>query len=219
MTHQEAVDTLAPDRYLLGEMSDGERDTFEEHYFSCADCADDIRAAEAMIAGAKAGFAGGPTARVVSMADAAPRRPIRYRSVAIPWAAAATLAVLAGYQSLWVVPSLRRESSPVALVPVTLRPESRGREPVVPAGAPGRPIALAVDINDVPSDGELLYELSRSDGTRILSGRASVPQPGTPLFLLIPASTRLVPAHYSLTVQNDATNHPLGEYRFEVAAP
>jgi hypothetical protein len=219
MTHQEAIDTLAPDRYFLNEMSDGERETFEEHYFTCADCAEEIRAAAAMIAGAKAGFAGGAATRgVVSMAAAARRRPTWYHSVAIPWATAATLAILAGYQSLWVVPSLQREALPVALVPVTLRPESRGREPVVPPGAPGRPITLAIDINDAPSGAELIYVLSGTDGTRKISGRASAPEPGTPLFLLIPASTRLPPAHYSLTVQDAATNHPLGEYRFEVAA-
>jgi hypothetical protein len=220
MTHQEAVDTLAPDRYLLNEMSEAERDTFEEHFFSCADCAEEVRAAEAMIAGAKAGFAGGPTARsVVSLGAASPRRPVWYRSLAIPWAAAATLAILAGYQAAWVVPSLRREASPVALVPVALRPGSRGTEPVVASGAPGRPITLAIDVNDAPADVELVYVLNTADGTRILSGRAPAPRPGTPLFLLIPASTQLPPAHYSLTVQNAATNHPLGDYRFEVAAP
>jgi hypothetical protein len=219
MTHQEAIDTLASDRYLLDEMSDGERDTFEDHYFSCTECAEEIRSAEAMIAGAKAGLAGGSTGgRVVSMAGAASRRPIWYQSVALPWAVAATLAILAGYQSARVVPSLRRDASLMALAPVTLRPESRGSEPVVPPAGPGRPITLAIDVNDAPPDGELTYALTKADGTQLVSGRASAPKPGTPLFLLIPDSTQVTPAHYILTVQNAATNHPLGEYRFEVAA-
>lgn len=220
MTHQEAIDTLAPDRYLLDEMSDVERDAFEEHFFSCTDCAEELRAADAMVAGAKAGFAGGAAAgRVVSMPVGAPRRRAWHQSVAIPWAVAATLAILAGYQSLRVGPSLRPDGSPIALVPVSLRPESRGRETVVPAHEPGRPITLAIDVNDAPPGTELMYVLNRADGTRVVSGQAPAPQPGTPLFLLIPGSIEITPAHYILTVHTAATNHPLGEYRFEVAAP
>ena len=60
MTHQEAVDTLASERYLLDDMSAEDRQTFEDHFFSCDVCADDLRIASAMLQGAKAGFAGPP---------------------------------------------------------------------------------------------------------------------------------------------------------------
>ena len=42
MDHQEVLSTLASERYLLGEMTDTERDSFEEHFFSCAECAEDV---------------------------------------------------------------------------------------------------------------------------------------------------------------------------------
>ena len=45
MEHHTAVETHAIERYLLGEMPPEERDDFEEHYFACADCAQDVRAA------------------------------------------------------------------------------------------------------------------------------------------------------------------------------
>jgi hypothetical protein len=223
VTHQEALDTLASERYLLNEMSEKDRDAFEEHFFDCHVCADDLRVGAAMLQGARAGFAGTATpGRVFSMAAKRPGRtlmnPVWYRSVALPWAAAATLAVVAGYQALFVVPALRRDSSPVALAPVTLRPESRGAEPVVTKDASGSPVSLAVEIADPPQGGEITYDLSDANGRRIVSGRAAAPAPGTPLLLLLPSWTVVGPMHYILTVHDAApAGRSLGEYRFAVS--
>jgi hypothetical protein len=43
MTHEDALETLASERYLLGDMSELERHLFEDHYFCCAECAADVR--------------------------------------------------------------------------------------------------------------------------------------------------------------------------------
>ena len=43
----------ASERYLLDEMSQDERDQFEEHYFSCVECADEVRAVFAFADNAK----------------------------------------------------------------------------------------------------------------------------------------------------------------------
>ena len=48
MDHRQAVETLALERYLLGEMADQERDAFEEHFFSCAECTEEARAGGAL---------------------------------------------------------------------------------------------------------------------------------------------------------------------------
>ena len=45
MTHQQAVDTLASERYLLDEMREPERFEFEAHYFDCEECAEEVRLA------------------------------------------------------------------------------------------------------------------------------------------------------------------------------
>lgn len=220
MTHQEAVESLATERYLLDDMSNSDRQAFEDHFFSCELCADDMRVAAAMFKGAKAGFAGGAaTAQVLPMvARSAVKAPVWYRSTALPWAAAAALALVTTYQSFWVVPSLRRDQSPLAIVPVTLRPASRGAEPVVPLSSDGTPITLAIEINEPADTGQLIYELKNADGRPIVSGRAAAPAPGTPLLLLIP-STLVGPSHYSLSVHDAGpSNRPLGEYRFAVPA-
>ena len=222
MTHQEAVDTLAAERYLLDEMSDEHRQTFEEHYFECAVCADDLRAATAMLQGAKAGFAGvSASDNVVTMPPrhSVTRKALWYQSVALPWAAAAALAVVAGYQSLWVVPSLRPAATPLAVVPVTLRPQSRGAEAVVPVGKQGGPVILAIDVNDPPPGGEVTYDLSTGDGRRVVSGRAAAPAPGSPLLLLMPSWTLIGSMHYILSVHDAVgAGRSLGEYRFAVSA-
>ena len=48
MTHADALRTLAAERYLLDEMPEIEKFAFEEHFFDCAECADDLRAGSAM---------------------------------------------------------------------------------------------------------------------------------------------------------------------------
>jgi hypothetical protein len=218
MTHHEAVDTMAAERYLLDEMSDADRQAFEEHYFSCSDCATDLQTTAAMLEGAKAGFAKPALSNVRSI-DAA-RRPKHawHRSVALPWAVAATLAIVAGYESLRGVPSPGRIEAPFALAPVTLRPASRGAEPIVRVRPDGSPVSLAVAINDVPQGGELTYDLNRANGDRIVSGRAPAPAPGSPLLLVMPAWTLTAPMHYILSVHDAAGDgRLLGEYRFATA--
>ena len=53
MEHQTAVDRQIAERYLLNELDDEEREQFEEHFFTCADCADDIRAGSALVEGTR----------------------------------------------------------------------------------------------------------------------------------------------------------------------
>jgi len=210
MTHQQAIDTLAAERYLLDEMRPDERSAFEEHFFDCDDCADDMRSAAALLQGTKAGFAGPGKAR--------PRgHAAWYHSVALPWAAAATLALVAGYQAFWLIPSLRRDDA-VALVPVTLHPASRGAEAVVPIGRDTRDITLAVEA--VESDRRTVtWTLATSDGRVVKSGEAPVPPPGAPLLLLVPSWTLASGMHYILAFREGPDpGRPLGEYRFAVSA-
>jgi hypothetical protein len=221
VTHQEAVESLAAERYLLDEMQDDQRQVFEEHFFSCDECADDLRIAAAMVRGAKAGFAAlAAPGNVVPIPVKRPavEHPAWHRSLALPWAAAAALACVVTYQSLWVVPSLRKDVSPLALVPVTLHPESRGREAAVSLRPGTGPVSLALEVNDPPRTGEVSYELKTVDGRRIVSGRVAAPQPGAPLLLLMPTWTLTGSMHYILSVHDPAASgRSLGEYRFAVS--
>ena len=221
MTHQEAIDTLASERYLLDEMSDDDRQAFEEHFFSCEACAGELRSAAALMQGAKAGFAGrAARARVVAMparSTPAPQRN-RFRSAVLPWAVAATLAGVAVYQSVWVIPSLRQDAGPIALAAVALRPASRGAEPAVRLDPSARLVSLALDVNEAPQGAELVYDVATAEGRPIASGRAASPTPGAPLLLLLPSASLGASAHYVIAVRDAAAPaRLLGEYRFAVS--
>ena len=162
MTHAQAIDTHAAERYLLDEMRELERFAFEEHFFDCAECAEDVRTGALMREGVAAGLM--PAAAAVSTAPAAAAAPMASPAssgwrTGLPWAVAAMLALTVGYQSLWVVPGLRDQGvATQALAPVTLRAATRGAETTVARPATGV-IAFALDVNGIAADTRLAYDL------------------------------------------------------------
>ena len=237
MTHQQAVDKQAVERYLLDEMPEIERFAFEEHLFDCDICADDVRTGALMREGVEAGFLPAAATSVVAPAasglaafaakaavtgetsphaDVPARAGVGWRS-ALPWAGAAALAAAAGYQSLWVVPELRaRVVGPSVLSPVILRGASRGTEPTLTRPATGV-ISLAVDLTGVAAGARLTYDLRAADGRSVASGTAAAPPPGTPLLLLIPASDLDSTGRYVLAmVTGDGPGSASVDYRFTI---
>jgi anti-sigma factor RsiW len=221
MDHVEAVKTLAIERYLLEEMTPEEHDAFEEHFFSCAECAEEARQAAAMQSGVRSGLARaeGASATVGERA-----RMVRFRpagagwrsSVALPWAAAALLTVGLGYQTVAGPLLSRRQAESLPLTPSTLRPASRGQEAVVAPG-PGGIVTLAVDLGGAPFDRDIRYELARADGKTVASGEAPLPSPGAPLLLMVPGSLLTGSERFVLTLHdNGAPNLTPLTYRFRV---
>jgi Putative zinc-finger len=213
MEHQEAVDTLAPERYILGEMSEAERDSFEEHFFSCEICAGDVVAADRMREGARAGFAkAAPPAPVVTQATRRPWKP----AIVIPWATAAMMTLVAGYESFHAVaPGAGALNRPIALAPTTLRAATRGEEPTIGA-KPDSVLTLAVDLGSARFD-RIKYEIRNERDELSGSGEAAAPTPGAPLLLLIPSSVFRTSGRYVLTLR-DSTGAEPREYRFVVQA-
>lgn len=60
MEHLEAKQMHAAEKYVLGEMKGELREQFEEHYFDCAECTLDVKAAAAFIAASKEIFQEAP---------------------------------------------------------------------------------------------------------------------------------------------------------------
>jgi hypothetical protein len=211
VTHQEAVNSFATERYLLGEMSDVDRDAFEEHYFSCDACAQDVRTGSAM----------GRAAQGVFAADAVPR--IRaaapwHRSAVLPWAIAASLAVLATYQAVSPGAAVRDQSAVRALNPVTIRPDSRGQEPVVRAGSPSDDVTLAVEVNGAREGSDLTFAIKDAGGREVKAGQVKAPPAGAPLLLLLSPSALPEPARYEMSIHDRATGQLLGTYRFALSS-
>jgi hypothetical protein len=208
---------MAPERYLLGEMTDAERLEFEDHFFQCAECAEEIRLGALMADGARAGLV-----RDAQPAAAGPPlvfpKPRRWRaSVALPYAAAAGLALVVGYQAVELRTLGRHGGGALALAPATLRPATRGEEPVVHLGDDGS-IALAVDLGGAAFDRGLQYELRELDGPVVASGHAAAPAEGAPLLLFVPTGVAQPLRRYALTVRDAASGSAVPAYLFTVKA-
>jgi hypothetical protein len=224
MTHAKAVDTHAAERYLLDEMPEIERYAFEEHFFDCAECAEDVRTGELMREGVRAGLLPQAVAPAIGTREvtaaatlAAPRSSSWRASPLLPWAVAATLATAVGYQQLWVVPGLQQQL-PIsqALSPVTLRSATRGAEPTVARPSTGV-VSFAIDVAGVPAGTRLSYDLRAADGGSVASGAAVAPTPGTPLLLLVPASAVQAAGSYVLSVRaGDIAGPASVDYRFTI---
>jgi len=88
MDHESAIRLRVSERYLLGELSPAERDEFEEHYFDCPDCAEEVRQNALLRANVRAVFSESkaqlklaPAAQPASWLDLLRRRPLVAGSV------------------------------------------------------------------------------------------------------------------------------------------
>ncbi|SRR5690606_24446352 len=214
MDHAEAVRTLAAERYLLDEMPPEERDAFETHFFDCQICAEAVESG-AMIAEAARDPRVFTPPRVVPFLSAQERGRSRPVSRWLPLAAAAALALVAGYQSLVTIPALREAAEqPGSFVPVALAPTSRGDGPSIEQ--PGDWLVLALDINTDPVPADLVYDLRTLAGDVVLTDQVAAPPQGTPLFLRLPGSS-LTSGQYALVVRDAASpDTEVGTYRFAV---
>jgi hypothetical protein len=176
-----------------------------------------VRAGALMRDGVRQGRAGASTrAAVADNVVRMPRARTWRSSTILPWAVAATLAVIVGYQSQSSrKPDGRLAGGIVALSPTTLRPATRGREQVVAAGLAS---ALAIDVAELGSDGPLHYSLLTAEGTNIAAGEVPPPAAGAPLLLLLPSNLLKPSGHYTLRLENPRNPALTPEdYRFTVS--
>ena len=98
MNHDEAISTLAVERYSLDEMTPEDREAFEQHYFECKECWTAVRRAEMFAQNAK--LAARMDRR--SGGDVRPFRSRRMTWIAPAAAAALFLVVGLGVVRQWV---------------------------------------------------------------------------------------------------------------------
>lgn len=208
MEHHEAVRTLAAERYLLEEMPEAERDAFETHFFDCAACADAVRTGAALADGVRAG-----AARIAAPGPLSARKFSPF-AVFAPLAAAAALALVAGYQAFVIIPSLQ---GPRAFVPIAVAPTSRGEGTVVPVSRTGEDIALTLDINIAPPvPGQLVYDLRTDAGAVVLTDVKSVPPQVNSLVVVVPRNALTVGQYVIVVRDGSDPNREVGTYRISV---
>lgn len=200
MDHESAVTSHAVERFFLGEMAPDERDAFEEHFFLCELCGDDVRATSAFIENTKSIF------------SAAPPSPGRVRRPWFAWlrpalsyspayaAAAAVFLIMLGYQDFKVIPALK---APQAVSSgVVLDGPTRSAVPKLRDGESPH--------FEVPWDrrGPAYVELLHNSAI-ISSGEVEPPAPSQPLDVLFPV--KLKPGRYRVVVRDIEGGEPAQE--------
>jgi len=188
MEHSEAVEKMAAERYLLGELTADELDAFEEHLFDCPECVIDLRAGEAFVKEAKAQLPGLTAAVAAQTPDEGGRLRKRW-SHWLAWMRPAfvapvfaTLLIVLGYQNLVTYPALRVAANQPRLLPwVPLREAARGGARLTVTADRTRGVALPVDL--LPQPGFSPYssysiDLYDPEGKLAWTGVAAAPGDG-----------------------------------------
>ena len=217
MQHQQALDTKASERYLLGEMSEPERFDFESHYFDCPACADDVRSGDALARGIKAVCAEDSALRPDTVVVREARRGwfSWLPGAMVPSAAAAALGCLAAWQAFVVIPSLRWAGTPQALSPIVLRAAARGEEQALTIRRDQALSLLSLDVNSADPGAALAYEVIAPDGAMRHKGVAQAPPAGSPLIVVLPNSAVRQPGAWVLLLRNPQ-GAELARYPFSV---
>jgi hypothetical protein len=224
MEHEQAVHNMAVEAYLLDELTPDEREAFEAHYFECAVCADDLRAASKFMEDAKGIFAADrPPLQPdrVATPKTSPGTWMRWLQPQFAGAALAVLVVVVGVETLGTIPGLRHRlneaSAPQIVAPTFLPPQTRG-EPTPLKTISGQPAVLILDLPET-SASELQFVVKSTDGRETFRVSEKTPPHRDPVTVFIPGSD-LQPGRYTLLVEDGTANspeaHELGQYPFEV---
>ena len=160
MNHQDGLQEMAVERYLLGELSGASLDSFEEHLFECSECAMDVKTGVIFIDGARTEL-GAPRRVAVKREETAPRWTSWFTS---PWILAPALAaclLLLAFQTFVIQPRIKLEiaqaQAPAVLNPLVLA-NAGARGDSVPEIVAPKHGSFVISL-DVPTNGRL-FELS-----------------------------------------------------------
>lgn len=218
MEHDDAIRTQAAERYLLGEMSPDEREVYEDHYFSCEACGNELSATVAFVDNARAALAQAGGLSTSDRADrsrmaetsegwwlrlfAAPQRLVPVLSVAV-----VVLVAVVGYQRLSVIPELREQlagrDAPQAVPTVALRSAARGSSARLLVNPDDTYAVLQADVLPEKTVSRYTASLVAADGREQFRTSVVTPEIGMPVTLLVPVRT-LAPGDYTLIFHEPA---------------
>jgi hypothetical protein len=187
-------------RYMLGELSPAEREKFEEHYFNCTKCADDVRDLQAISSNSRAALFEMPDEERAPAPGWFQAFRLWRPQPAYAMATALALCALTVVTTLQSI-SLRSQLVPQAVSEFALHPDARGEEIEVGAPQVGQFVVLSADVPLAAP--KLLWQVRGVDSQPpLIEGTAPGPTPGSPFCLLIPAS-KLSNGRYVLAVRPD----------------
>jgi hypothetical protein len=223
MDHETAVQQKATERYFLGELTGADRDGFEEHFFTCPDCAEDVRAMTVFAANAKAVFREEAAPPVVPMG--AFLSSLSNRAL---WLSAALNVVLlsgTGYTLLKFAPEMRQElaaaRAPQFVQDVPVLGLSRGEVAVREIAPTTRRVVFSFYLREQFQS--ISYEIKDASGSvgprRIL---AAPPKEDSSESHLSISTAGLKPGDYEIKfwgISSGAVETPIGQSKFKITAP
>jgi hypothetical protein len=194
--HDQAEANMTAEKYVLGELRDDEREAFEEHFFSCPECARDMRVLSCLADGARL------LPNMPPPAEPSKSRLFnwlsgwRMPSLGFGLAYAGVLLAVTGL-AVYEIES-RQKLYPQAVLSVVLPPETRGEPLLIPVSRIGQFLLVEADLPG--ASGTLQWDLRQANSNTILvHDTAAAPPPGASFKVLLPAAL-LDPSEYSLSV-------------------
>jgi hypothetical protein len=222
MDHVQALTSLATEKYLLGELNATDREEFEEHFFGCKDCADDVRSGATFLEHSKVIFSKPDVEDAVALRPQ-PQPGRRVWTWNWAWGAVAALLVVVGYQNLVQMPRLQRVASfaanPYVMPAISLiNINSRGINQPVTVSSEGKPFLLYLDIPARAQYDSYLAELQDGTGKTLWTLPVSAEAAKNTLPIRVPEN-EVARGDYAVVVSGLAAGQSLaeiGRYPFKV---
>jgi putative zinc finger protein len=223
MDHEISVKTQAAEKYLLGELRPAEREAFEQHFFECSECAEDVRIGFEFTENAKAVFRQEPAPIYQSTRSPARRDWFAWMRPALLAPAAASLAIVAfsGYQNVIEIPALRAHveelQRPQIVASTVLAPSSRSSVPSIAISPAVQFVQLSLAIGALAPAERYQCDLRSDSGKSIATVPISKLDPDANLTLLIPTASLSIGYYEAVLagVTGGAATE-LDHYRFSV---
>ncbi len=206
MDHSQAIQMGAAEKYLLNELDEESRSAYEEHFFDCGECAEDVKNGAAFVANAKEVL---PKLTKERVAQEENGRAWGTGWTSLFWPApvgvAAALAMslgLAGYQAVVVVPELQKQVAEAESLQGArwhFLSVSRSEAQVVKVSKDTRTVGLSLSQSSEASFPYYRCELRESDGRSLTTVVVPAPAAGEELNVAMSASI-LRPGSYVLVL-------------------
>lgn len=207
MNHEQAAEAAIAERYLLGDLTPDEAGAFEEHYFDCRECADEVRLMGGFLANTRA---------VLEDKREAEQHTTERRAAEVKWwqrlvpvpalATAAVFACSTFYLALVKLPGLETQYqyaySMTGVDSGVLRAETRGDETHLDIASDQKVLVLELDVNPPRPVPSYQAELRGPADQVVYSGTVKAPRPGASLHLLVP-TRNLSSGSYTLIVTTE----------------
>ena len=219
MDHQAAKNAKLVERYLLGEMEAPERDAFEEHYFSCADCAEEVVTATKFLDNARR-----PLLRLQGTEEEKPRlappAPVSWWD---RWLAFVPKPAMAGACAVLLTAVIWQgfpggvQAEVTGSYFVTATRAAGGAPRRIQAGPGQKRVALLFNYTDTTVT-QFTFHLENAEGHTVQEFDGRAPQDTNDIQVMVPVQ-RLRAGVYTLRVRNASTQKEIAALPFELAIP